>query len=87
MSNQPKKAAPHVQAAFINALAEEGTKEEVIFWLQKTWNERCALADALREITKIEARPVAEGFVTGPQAHFDQAKRIARDALQPKATP
>lgn len=35
--------APHSSAAFINALAEEGTREELVMWLQKTWNEICAL--------------------------------------------
>jgi hypothetical protein len=40
-----------------------------------------ALEAALREIAKIKARHVADGFETGPQAHFDQAKRIAREAL------
>lgn len=34
---------PHVNAAFINAIAEEGTKAEAITWLQKLWNENCAL--------------------------------------------
>jgi len=35
--------APHTPAAFINAIAEEGSKKEAIEWLQKTWNERCQL--------------------------------------------
>jgi hypothetical protein len=30
--------ATHVPAAFINAIAEEGTKAEAIEYLQKTWN-------------------------------------------------
>lgn len=34
---------PHVPAAFINAIREEGTKAEACDWLQKTWNELCAL--------------------------------------------
>lgn len=34
---------PHVPAAFINAIAEEGTKAEAIEYLQKQWNENCAL--------------------------------------------
>lgn len=41
---------PHVQAAFINAIAEEGTKAEAVTWLQKQWNETCALRAALYEI-------------------------------------
>lgn len=39
---------PHVPAAFINAIAEEGTKAEAIEWLQKTWNELCATRAALK---------------------------------------
>jgi hypothetical protein len=35
--------APHRPAAFINALAEEGTREELIHYLQETWNELCEL--------------------------------------------
>jgi hypothetical protein len=35
----------HHTAAFINALAEEGTKAEAIEWLQKTWNENCELRE------------------------------------------
>jgi hypothetical protein len=31
--------APHVQAAFINALREEGTREEICDKLQLIWNE------------------------------------------------
>ena len=40
-----------------------------------------ALREALTKITKIEAERVTDDFVTGPQAHFDAAKRIARAAL------
>ena len=40
---------PHVQAAFINAIAEEGTKEEAIEWLQKTWNELCYIRKNLNK--------------------------------------
>lgn len=39
---------PHVPAAFINAIAEEGTKAEAVEWLQKTWNELCAVRAELR---------------------------------------
>lgn len=33
----------HVPAAFINAIAEEGTKAEAIAFLQKQWNEYWAM--------------------------------------------
>ena len=41
---------PHVRAAFINAIAEEGTKAEAVEWLQTEWNENCALRAALEII-------------------------------------
>lgn len=40
---------PHVPAAFINSIREEGTKEEALFWLQEQWDETCALRAVLRE--------------------------------------
>jgi len=40
----------HVPAAFINAIAEEGTKAEAVEWLQKTWNERCYVVSELRKL-------------------------------------
>lgn len=46
---------PHVPAAFINAIAEEGTKEEAIEWLQKEWNENCFLRDRLRKLEELNA--------------------------------
>ena len=45
--------APHVQAAFINAIAEEGTKTEAIWYLQKYWNECCALRAHIRMQDKL----------------------------------
>lgn len=37
---------PRRNAAFINAIAEEGTKAEAVEWLQKTWDELCAVREA-----------------------------------------
>ena len=48
--------APYRRAAFINAIAEEGTKQEAVQWLQATWNERCELADALEALQAENAR-------------------------------
>jgi len=36
---EPVAVAPHVRAAFINAIREEGTKAEACDYLQNTWNE------------------------------------------------
>ena len=43
---------PHVPAAFINAIAEEGTTLEAVAHLQKQWNETCALRDAFDAFSK-----------------------------------
>lgn len=53
---------PHVPAAFINAIAEEGTKEEAVEFLQKIWNERCALREAL-DAAKASAWARSQGFL------------------------
>jgi hypothetical protein len=37
---EPDEGYPFVRAAFINAIAEEGTKAEAVEWLQKEWNAR-----------------------------------------------
>ena len=39
----------HHPAAFINAIAEEGTKEEAIKYLQETWNELCEVKEQLKK--------------------------------------
>lgn len=44
------KIYPHSQAAFINAIRDEGTKDEACDWLQSTWNELVALRAAVRPI-------------------------------------
>lgn len=49
----PTKEYPHVPAAFINNIAEEGTKEEAIEWLQKQWNETCYLRSLLKQYSKM----------------------------------
>jgi hypothetical protein len=41
---------PHVQAAFINAIREEGTVADACDFLQKQWNETCALRRFLRNL-------------------------------------
>ena len=38
-------------AAFINAIADEGTKEEAIEWLQKIWDELCDVKAELASTT------------------------------------
>lgn len=43
-------AYPRVNAAFINAISEEGTKEEAVRFLQKQWNENCFLRQFIEEM-------------------------------------
>lgn len=40
---------PHVPAAFINVIADEGTKNEAVHYLQEQWNETCWLRARLIE--------------------------------------
>lgn len=44
------KKWPHQPAAFINAIAEEGSKAEAVEWLQNTWNEHMALVRAVQAL-------------------------------------
>ncbi len=57
--------APFVRAAFINAIREEGTKTEACDYLQKQWNETCALRTALKasEARVAGMREAAKGIV------------------------
>jgi hypothetical protein len=45
-----KPQYPHAQAAFINALREEGTKAECCDTLQALWNELVAVRAELRRL-------------------------------------
>ena len=45
------KKAPYHQAAFINALWEEGERDEILQHLQETWNELC---EARKEISELK---------------------------------
>lgn len=49
---------PHVNAAFINSIREEGTKQEACDYLQKQWNETCTLYKRLKKLEKLEAAGV-----------------------------
>lgn len=51
---------PFVRASFINALSEEGTREELVRYLQEQWNETCAVRSALREANSWFARAEQE---------------------------
>jgi hypothetical protein len=61
---------PHVPAAFINAIAEEGTKAEAVEWLQKQWNETCYLRQAIAAETERCAR-IAESYKTQELGKLD----------------
>lgn len=55
--------APHHNAAFINAIAEEGTKDEAVRYLQETWNSLCErraeLCETRARIRTLEAELAA----------------------------
>ena len=43
VEGMPEEPFPHVPAAFISAIASGSTKAEAVRWLQRTWNEVCAI--------------------------------------------
>ena len=59
--------APHTPAAFINAIAEEGSKKEAIEWLQKTWNE---LAETKRLLAEADCF-IERAFIAHPNLDLD----------------
>jgi hypothetical protein len=67
--------APHLPAAFINAIAEEGTKAEAIEYLQKTWNENCALR---AQLVKFEQWAKRNPHAVGGDAEGDNLIELAR---------
>lgn len=52
---------PHVPAAFINAIADEGSKHEAILWLQRTWDELCYVREQLETLTREQSRNERSG--------------------------
>ena len=72
---------PHVPAAFINAIAEEGTKAEAIEYLQKTWNELCALKSRVAQSPELTHSPALEHGADGYFRPASLRTIIARAAL------
>lgn len=73
---------PHVPAAFINAIAEEGTKAEAVEYLQRQWNECCAQAALIKELMEalkpfVDAGKDAEGYPDNHRLGCDPAMRLA----------
>ncbi len=88
MDTALRQDAPHVSAAFINALAEEGTKDEAVQWLQKTWNDNCALRAHIRmqdsigaslkaRIEELESNERAYEAILGQRTYNEVAEHIA----------
>lgn len=69
--------APHVPAAFINAIAEEGTKSEAISELQKIWNENCELRQRLAT-----AQAAYLQFIEASDAKLEKAREALEKALR-----
>lgn len=71
---------PHVPAAFINAIADEGTKAEAIEYLQKQWNETCALRGRLLKRLVAGDRPRA--MLAWAVDMFGQLARLRNERLR-----
>jgi len=70
----------HHPAAFINVIAEEGTKAEAVKYLQETWNELCDLKSAVRKI-QVYAGSCAEGPTDPEFSQFLRIEAMARSAV------
>ena len=68
----------YVRAAFINAIAEEGTKEEAVSYLQKQWNENCALRAETERLTASNAALIRERS-SMIHTHRDNINRLRAD--------
>ena len=80
---------PHVPAAFINAIREEGTKEEACNLLQKQWNETCALKKRVKELKEVlrQARIAALFFGSHKTQHDNPIVLRLIEAVNALATP
>ncbi len=74
--------APHAQAGFINALREEGTRDEICDQLQRTWNE---LMQA-RQAPASPAAPALHGTIpfTTIKALHDHLRAACRAEGSPR---
>lgn len=54
-------------AAFINAIAEEGTKQEAVQYLQETWDELMTLQNSLRRLnfSERQIKNLTKGDLSG----------------------
>lgn len=77
-----KSVAPHVQASFINAIAEEGTKQEAVEWLQRIWNELCQAEANLRKAQEENAMLEAMNAALRDQNVAMNDTILARSATQ-----
>src|SRR5690348_10626363 len=69
-------------AAFINSIADEGTKAEAVEWLQRTWDDLCDRLPALTatEVTSSSMLALAEAH-DGRANAYENAHREIRVAL------
>ena len=79
-------------AAFINAIADEGTKAEAIEWLQKTWDELCDLRDSRLNLWRgecghhwirgeIDACPICK-LATVAAAHYADSEKLLDQEIE-----
>lgn len=72
---------PHVPAAFINAISEEGTKAEAVACLQKEWNENCALKARIK-VLEDAARKADKHLDNIGYGELTRARKVLRAALK-----
>jgi hypothetical protein len=63
--------APHCPAAFINAIHDDGTKEEAVKFLQETWNELVQARTELRRMGTLLKRCATVMEVNDPGNYKD----------------
>lgn len=74
-----KRLYPHVQAAFINVITEEGTHKTACKYLQEQWNETCYLHKALRQIAQFKRQQITPDDFRND---FETAIAIAEEAIK-----
>lgn len=72
---------PHVPAAFINCIADSGTKAEAVVYLQQTWNE---LQEANRRIQLALAFAIRYGQIDGEHHKTWVIDQVVRTLLADK---
>lgn len=79
-----KEKAPHVPAAFINAIAEEGTKAEAVQFLQETWNDYCEMKRQLASCRTDFDKALRESLEWRAKAETRLPEAVAKNGATPR---